>query len=147
MNIKKFSVALGSLGFAIAALLVFFYYQGEKYQILRAVYLPTTNQAILREPGKLFYSNQKAMADRETFDLLQLAQIKSSELSEPNVMLAVIPNFTVKEVVGRQDFGFIMVTKCQTNGVSLTIFRGTKRFLQFNNADAQTELRILERKK
>jgi len=127
-----------SIALAVIFVCSFFnHYQGEKYKIIHAVYLPSENPDVLAAPGKLFYSNEKLLADAQELALFQKAGMKSSELEGPDLILAVIPNYTIKTVVGRQDFGFILIDKNTTNGVSLTIFKGTKRFLQFSDAAAQ----------
>jgi hypothetical protein len=121
----------------IILLLLVHHYRAEQYQIIHAVFLTTTNQDMLRQPAALCYSNEELRQAIKTFKVLDQAGMKSFNLDGTNLIACVIPNHTVERVLGRQDFGLIILRKSPTNGISFTVIKGTKRFLQFNYQNAQ----------
>ncbi len=108
------------------------HYRGERYEIVQAVFIVTTNIQTLNQPAALCYSNKELRDAAMLFEGLNLVDMKTVDLDGSHYMACIGPNHTVDKVVGRQDFGLIILHKSTTNGVSFTLFKGTKRFLQFN---------------
>jgi len=118
-------------------LLVVRHYRAEQYQIIHAVFLTTTNYGDLQQPATLCYSNEELTQAVKTPAILNEAGMGAFNLDGSNLMACIVSNYTVEKVLGRQNFGLIILRKSQTNGVSFTVFKGTRRFLQFNYPEAQ----------
>ncbi|MFA6546083.1 MAG: hypothetical protein WCS99_16815 [Limisphaerales bacterium] len=126
------------VGLVVLVLLVLAYhYRGERYEIVHTAFLSTTNQEALLKQGTVCYSNKELKDAVQIGEFLDQAGMKSFNLDETNLIACVISNYTVERVVGRQNFGLILVQKSATNGISFTVFRGKKRMLQFNYQDAR----------
>ena len=121
----------------VVLLLVVRHYRAEQYQIIHAVFLTTTNYGELEKPAALCYSNEQLTQAVKTPAILDEAGMKAFNLDGTNLIACIVSNYTVEKVLGRQNFGLIILRKSQTNGVSFTVFKGTKRFLQFNYPEAQ----------
>ena len=70
-------------------------------------------------------------------ELLDQAGMKALNLDGTNLIACVVSNYCVEKVVGRQNLGLIILRRSETNGTSFTVFKGTKRFLQFHYPEAQ----------
>lgn len=132
--IKRVGIIVGILtGTAFAALLIIMHhYRGEQYQIVHAVFLTTNTQGLLQQPAALCYSNEQLAEAVKTTNLLDQVGMGSIDLDHTHLIACVVSGYTVEKVVGRQNFGLVILHKSPQPGVSFTVFRGTKRFLQFH---------------
>jgi len=137
MKKKIFTVAGVLIGVAFVFLLLVLHDRGEKYEIIHATFVSVTNSDMLQQRAALCYSNKDLMEAAERFGVLDQVETKSYNLDEPNLIACIVPNYSVERVVGRQDFGLIIMRKESTSGISFTVFKGTKRFLQFNYETAR----------
>jgi hypothetical protein len=108
-------------------------FRAEHYRIVYTAFLTGTNLDVLSGPEALCYSNKQLKEAVKRSDILDRAGMLAFNLDEPDLMACIISNCTVQEIVGRDDFGLIILKPSQTNGISFTVFKGTKRFLQFND--------------
>ena len=112
-------------------------YRGERYQIVHSAFLSVTNRDVLSQEAILCYSNDQLAKAVKSKAILDEAGMGRFNLDESNVIACIVSNYTVERVVGRQNFGLIVLQRSPTNGISFTVFKGTKRFLQFNYPDSQ----------
>ena len=121
----------------LVLLVVARYYRAEHYQIVHTAFFPTTNWDALEQPAILCYSNEELKQSVNAPAVQDKLGMKSFDLDRGGLIACVLSNYVVEKVVGRQNFGLIILRKSQTNGISFTVFKGTKRFLQFNYSEAQ----------
>ena len=122
--------AIAGLVLVVLVLLVH-HYRAEQYQIIHAVFLTPTNQAVLHESAALCYSNEQLAQAVQAAAIVDEVGMRAFNLDGTNLIACIVSNYTVEKIVGRQGFGLIVLRKSHTNGVSFTVFKGTKRFLQF----------------
>lgn len=121
----------------VVGVLVVRHYKAERYQIIHAVFLSTPKTSVLQEPATLCYSNEQLTQAVKEPELLDQAGMKSFNLDGTDLIACIVSNYCVEKVVGRQNFGLIILRRSETNGISFTVFRGRKRFLQFHYPEAQ----------
>src|SRR2546421_1229466 len=118
------------------ALIVFLfwaqYYRAEEYQIVHTAFVVGTNQNLISSRSAICYSNEQLRRAVKETNVLERAGLTPYNLDQPNLIACIISNYVVEKVVGRANLGFILVHQSTTNGISFTVFKGTKRFLQFN---------------
>jgi len=130
---------IGALFFSVALVILVFlaqHYRAERYQIIHTAFVSGTNQDALVEVAAICYSNEQLRKAVKDTNILDQAGMSAFNLDKPDLVACVISNYTVKEVVGRDELGFIVVRKSLTNGISFVVFKGKKRMLQFNYLDA-----------
>lgn len=123
-------IGIAALGFLVCILYIN-RYRGEKYQILYTVFVPGGELDLPDRQSVICYSSEQLRQALKSTDILERFGANAYDLDKPDIIACVISNYTVEKVVGRQGFGLIVLQRSPTNGVSFTVFRGTKRFLQF----------------
>src|SRR5262245_24717320 len=134
----RWKMAAGLLACALVALIVLVaFYRTEQYTIVHQAAITDTNRHSLLKPTTICYSNRDVEEAIGEPTLLRKTGIDRFDFDSPDLILCLTSNCTVKRVVGRQNFGLIVVEKSATSGAFFTVIKGTKRFLQFNYGDVR----------
>ena len=123
---------------AAVLLCVAYRYRAEHYEIVHSVFLTDTDVRTEVLHGAVCYSNRELSEAVKSTALLSRAGMTAFDCDTPNLIACIIPNYTIEKVVGRDDFGLIILQRSATNGVTFAVIRGTKRMLQFNYPQDQT---------
>jgi hypothetical protein len=121
----------------LVLLLLTYHFQVEQYQIIHTAYFSVTNKDLLNHPAVLCYSDAQLREAGVITNALDQACMNSFNSDRTDLIACIVPNYIVERIVGRQDIGFIVLRKSPTPGISFTLFKGTKRFLQFNYQDTR----------
>jgi len=124
-------MALAALA-VVGLLCIAYRYRAEHYGIVHEVFLTDAEARTLVLHGAVCYSNRELSDAVTSTTLLSRAGMDAFDLDERHLIACIIPNYTIEKVVGRDDFGLIILKRSTTPGVTFAVVRGTKRLLQFN---------------
>ncbi len=132
---RKVLVAFGMMVVCGVLALMYLKYvvSAEEYVILQADYVVVTNMGLPKHEAVICYSNDQLRKAGAITNVLHEAHIQFADLDKPDRLACIVPNYTVDRVVGRQDIGFIILRTNPVPGISYTLLKGTKRFLQLNS--------------